>query len=96
MPDADSSRDHHASRESSADPTLAPGWYRVRRTVKFRSFILTGALLGFLVGAVIAVGGPSASPRASSVSAMAFVGLAWALVGTLVAGVVAVLLDRRG
>lgn len=76
------------------DPTLAPGWYRVRRNVKFRSFLFTGAVLGFLIGAVIAAIGPS-SPRVSGGSALAFMGMVGALIGTLIGGLVAVLFDRR-
>lgn len=85
---------HRDPQPAPQDPTLAPGWYRVRRSVKFRNFLLTGALLGFLLGAVVSARGP-VSPRAGEASAMAFLGMVGALIGTLVAGVVAVLIDRR-
>ncbi len=91
MPDAREPTDLEPGPE---DPTLAPGWYRVRRRVKFRNFLLTGAVLGFLVGAVVSAMGP-ATPRAGEWSAMAFLGMVGALFGTLIAGVAAVLVDRR-
>ncbi len=80
---------------SDTDPINPPGWYRIRRGVRFPSFLITGAVLGFLVGLVVSAVGPS-SARASDASALAFLGVVGAMLGALIAGVVAVLLDRRG
>ncbi len=73
---------------------MAPGWYRVRRTVKFSRFLITGGVIGFVIGALFALTGPT-SPRAGTASAVAFMGVTGVLVGLLVSGAVAVLLDRR-
>lgn len=94
MPDPVDPTPRPDTEAGSQDPTLAPGWYRIRRTVKFRNFLLTGAVLGFLLGAFVSAIGPE-SPRAGAASAMAFLGMVGALTGTLIAGVAAVLLDRR-
>lgn len=67
---------------------------RVRRRPRFRVFLLSGAVLGFLVGAALSVMGPP-DARYGAGATLGFVGLAFACLGTLLAAVVAVLLDRR-
>ena len=74
----------------SVDPVNAP-----RRSPNFTRFIGTGALLGFVVGAVLALLGDPA-PGYSDVTAAGYIGAFGAAIGAMLAGVLAVLLDRRG
>lgn len=65
-----------------------------RRSPRFARFIVTGALVGFLVGAAIAVfTDPAASY--STASAIGYLGAMGAGIGALLAALVAVLLDRQ-
>lgn len=66
-----------------------------RRSPYFTRFLATGAVLGFVVGAVAAVLGDPA-PGYAEGSAMFYIGVFGAAIGAVLAGVVAVLLDRRG
>lgn len=66
-----------------------------RRSPRFGSFLVTGALLGFLLGSMVAVFGGQ-DDRYSAGSAVGYFGVLGAGVCALIAGVVAVLLDRRG
>jgi hypothetical protein len=80
---------------------------RTVRTVKpvrrprFLPFILTGAVIGFVIGAAVALGGWFADPDPTVASNYApsagagYLGLLGALIVGLLAAVVAVLLDRR-
>ncbi len=65
-----------------------------RRAPDFKRFILTGVVLGFLAGAVVAVVG---SPTAAydSGTQLGYFGVIGAGLGALLAGLVAVVLDRR-
>ena len=71
------------------------------RHPRFLPFIVTGAVLGFVVGAVLALGGWFADPSpliASNYSATAgvgYLGILGAVLFGLLAAVVAVLVDRR-
>lgn len=65
-----------------------------RRAPKFTSFLLTGVILGFVAGSVIAYRGDPA-PGYSESAGVAFVGLFGALVGAALAALVALALDRR-
>jgi hypothetical protein len=65
-----------------------------RRSPKFGAFILTGAVLGFVVGAAIAYYGPETPTYATS-SGVGFIGLLIAAVGALAGALVAIALDRR-
>jgi hypothetical protein len=66
-----------------------------RRSPNFMRFIATGAILGFVVGSVLAFLGDPA-PGYSDVTAAAYIGAFGAAIGAMLAGVLAVLLDRRG
>jgi hypothetical protein len=70
-----------------------------RRRPNFVAFISTGAILGFVVGSVVAYfGGRDTTEYGrsfSGTSAVLFLGLLGACVLGLVAAVVAVLLERR-
>ncbi len=65
-----------------------------RRTPNFKRFLVTGVVLGFFVGAAVAVVGDPAPSYAAS-SQLGYLGVMGAALGALLAGVVAVLLDRR-
>lgn len=67
---------------------------RVHRTANFRAFLITGGLVGFLVGVAVVLFGRSA-PDYGRVQILGFFGVCGAALGALLAGVVAVLLDRR-
>jgi len=66
----------------------------VRRTPNFPAFLITGGLVGLVVGFSVSVFGPAAV-RYDAASEVGFLGLICAGLGVLVGGVVAVLLDRR-
>ncbi|MEO7060163.1 MAG: hypothetical protein ABI083_10605 [Lapillicoccus sp.] len=65
-----------------------------RSAPDFKRWLGTGALLGFLAGFLVAVLGDQA-PNYSVGSAVGFLGVMFACLGALLAGVVAVLVDRR-
>lgn len=71
------------------------------RRPRFLPFIATGAVLGFVIGAALALGGWLADPSPTVASNYApsagvgYLGLLGALLLGLVAAVVAVLVDRR-
>jgi len=61
----------------------------------FSRFIATGAIVGFIVGAVFALLGDRA-PGLSENSAMFYIGVFGAAIGAVLGALVAVALDRRG
>ena len=61
----------------------------------FSRFIATGAIVGFVVGAVFALLGDRA-PGLSENSAMFYIGVFGAAIGAVLGALVAVALDRRG
>lgn len=65
------------------------------RIPDFKRFLVTGAVLGFLVGAAVSVvrQGP---PNYSATTMLLYVGVLGAMLGTGVAGLLSVLLDRSG
>ena len=64
------------------------------RQPRFTSFLVTGGVVGLLIGFILSlVGHPDT--RYDSAAALGFLGLIFALLGVLVGGVIAVLLDRR-
>jgi hypothetical protein len=67
---------------------------KVRRTPNFTAFLLTGGLLGLLIGFFLSVFGPG-DPSYDGSAALGFVGLIGAGLGVLAGGLVAVLLDKR-
>jgi hypothetical protein len=67
---------------------------RRRRDPSFTAFLVTGALLGFAAGAAASLRGGAAGGYTEG-SALAYLGVVGAGLGALLAGVVAVLLDRR-
>jgi hypothetical protein len=64
------------------------------RTPNYLRFIVTGAILGFVVGGVFSLVGEGV-PDYSSGAQIAFFGVMFAGIGALLAGLLAVLLERR-
>ncbi len=65
-----------------------------RRLPNFKRFLVTGAVLGFVLGLVVASAG-APTPNYDASSAVGYLGVMGAGLGMLLAGFVAVLLDRR-
>ena len=65
------------------------------RIPNFKRFLVTGAVLGFLVGAAISALGDPVQGYTASTGAL-YIGALGALLGTGLAGVVGILLDRSG
>ena len=64
------------------------------RTPNYLRFIVTGAIVGFLGGAIFSLVG-EAAPDYSSGTQIAFFGVIFAGIGALLAALLAVLLERR-
>ena len=72
-------------------PGKAPG--TVRRSPRFAPFLITGGIVGLLIGFLVSVlGHPDTRYDASA--AVGFLGLVCAGLGVMVGGIIAVLLDR--
>ena len=67
---------------------------KVRKRPNFTAFLLTGALAGLLAGFCVSVTGP-VDARYDASAVLGFLGVIFAGLGMLVAGIVAVLLDKR-
>ena len=82
----------------------------VRRSVKYVPFLATGAIIGFVLGSLYGRFGPDGRPLQgsaagtvgemvgggySALTGIAYLGALGALVGLLVAAIVAIALDRR-
>lgn len=71
------------------------------RRPRFLPFILTGVVLGFVVGAALALGGwfadpnPTVASNYAPSSGVGYLGVMGALLFGLLAAVIAVLVDRR-
>lgn len=68
----------------------------VRRAPRYRAFLLTGAVVGFAAGLVVAVLAPGVAGSPFTDRTVAgFLGMALGLLGALIGGTVAVVADRR-
>ena len=65
------------------------------RIPNFKRFLVTGAVLGFVVGAVISLVGDEVQGYTTSTGIL-YIGALGAFVGTGLAGVLGILLDRSG
>jgi hypothetical protein len=65
-----------------------------RRSPRFPAFLITGGLLGLLIGFFLSVSGP-ADTRYDAAATLGFLGLICAGLGVLVGGIIAILVDRR-
>ena len=64
------------------------------RTPNFTAFLITGGLVGLLIGFFLGVFGRD-DARYDTSSAVGYLGLFFAALGVLAGGIIAVLLDRR-
>lgn len=64
------------------------------RTPNFAAFLVSGGLLGLLIGFLLSVAGPG-DARYDASAAVGFLGLICAGLGVLAGGVIAVLLEKR-
>ncbi len=67
---------------------------KIRRRPNFATFLISGGLIGLFVGFFVSVFGPAAVGYDASAT-LGFLGLIFAGLGALVAGIIAVLLDTR-
>jgi len=65
-----------------------------RRAPDFTAFLITGGLVGLLIGVFLGLFGPE-DARYGTSAAVGFFGVFCAALGALLGGVVAVLLDKR-
>ena len=65
------------------------------RIPNFKRFLITGAVLGFIVGAAIAIVGDEVQGYTTTTGAL-YIGALGAFLGTGLAGVLGILLDRSG
>ena len=65
------------------------------RIPNFKRFLVTGAVLGFVVGAVVSLIGDEVQGYTTT-TGMLYIGALGAFVGTGLAGVLGILLDRSG
>ncbi len=66
---------------------------KVHRRPNFTAFLITGGLVGLVIGFLLSLRQPD--PRYDASAALGFLGLIGAGLGVLTGGVIAVLLDRR-
>jgi hypothetical protein len=67
---------------------------KIRRAPNIPAFLLTGGLVGLVLGILLAVMGHD-DTRYDVPAALAFFGLIGAAFGVLIGGIIAVLLDRK-
>jgi hypothetical protein len=75
--------------------TTSPDGRSAPRVPNFKRFLITGALLGFFVGAVISLLGDDVRGYSATTGAL-FLGAVGALLGAGLAGILGILLDRSG
>ncbi|TWP38956.1 hypothetical protein [Leekyejoonella antrihumi] len=85
--------DERRPKETARD-TLVPR-RRVRRAPNLVAFLLTGGVIGVIVGAVIAaVGADSATSNYSHSTSIGFFAVIFGALGVLVAAVVALIIEK--
>ncbi|MEW1952728.1 hypothetical protein [Terrabacter sp. NPDC080008] len=65
------------------------------RVPNFKRFLVTGAVVGFVIGAVISIMGDEVQGYSTTSGAL-YIGAFGAFIGTGLAGIVGILLDRSG
>ena len=75
--------------------TSSPDGRSAPRIPNFKRFLITGALLGFVIGAVISLLGEDVRGYSATTGAL-FLGAFGAMLGAGVAGILGILLDRSG
>ncbi|MFX0538567.1 hypothetical protein ACQBAT_13380 [Ornithinimicrobium sp. Y1847] len=95
MADQDSRSTQHTDEEPPATEVQGPqGPLPVRRRPDMVRFLATGAILGFLIGAVISYVGPEV-PTSSLLQQIILLGIIGGLLGAFLASVVYLVVDRR-
>jgi hypothetical protein len=85
-----------ATATASAAPTVpAPRPVVLRRAPRYRAFLLTGAGIGAVLGIVLTTVVPDRGGQFSTGTVLGYLAAVLALVGALVGGAVAVVLERR-
>ncbi|MGO4599970.1 hypothetical protein [Terrabacter sp. 2RAF25] len=77
---------------SQSPPRVRPERPRIPN---FKRFLITGAVLGFVIGAVVSLRGEGVQGYSETTGAL-YIGALGALLGTGLAGVLGILLDRSG
>lgn len=81
---------------SEQTPRRGPVWQaRVRRAPRYEAFLGAGAALGVLVGVISGLTG-TADPNSGRVRLVAYLAVGFAMLGAMVAGLVAVAIERIG
>ena len=75
--------------------TTSPDGRSAPRVPNYKRILITGALLGFVVGAVISLVGEDVRGYSATTGAL-FLGALGALLGAGLAGILGILLDRSG
>ena len=75
--------------------TSSPDGRSAPRIPNFKRFLITGAFLGFVIGAVISFLGDDVRGYSATTGAL-FLGALGAMLGAGVAGILGILLDRSG
>ena len=75
--------------------TTSPDGRSAPRVPNFKRFLITGALIGFVIGAVISLVGEDVRGYSATTGAL-FLGALGALLGAGLAGILGILLDRSG
>jgi hypothetical protein len=95
----DPARDHYP--DQTLDPAAVPGldpntpvYGRVRRAPRYGSFVATGAILGVVLGIVLSFSRPSTGDFSQN-SVVGYVAAILGLIGALIGGALAVLMERR-
>ncbi len=73
---------------------------RIRRSVNYPAFLLTGAVVGVIVGGLLEFLGPGGTTETggavyTAISSLSYLAMFFGLVGCLIGGIVALVLDRR-
>ncbi|MFN8075767.1 MAG: hypothetical protein U0Q15_10145 [Kineosporiaceae bacterium] len=78
------------------EPTGAPQGeqFRFRRAPRYRPFVITGFVVGAVVGAVLALVGPEL-PKYSTGTQVGYLAMFFGLLGGIVGAAVAVVVERR-
>jgi hypothetical protein len=92
-------RDHY--QDQALDPDAVPGldpntpvYGRIRQAPRYGSFVATGAILGVVLGIVLSFSRPSTGDFSQN-SVVGYVAAILGLIGALIGGALAVLMDRR-
>jgi hypothetical protein len=83
--------------DSGDKPELPPGavQVRIRRAPRYRAFVIVGAILGLVAGAVTSIALGAGSGAFSPTTVTGYIGVIGLLLGGLLGAAVAILVERR-